>query len=582
MQKIIQNFKGHYRQLIAGPAFKLFEAVLELFVPVVMANIIDVGIASGDTQYILVHGLIMLGLGILGFGAAMVCQYYAALAGGGIGRSLRKQVYAHCMKLSGGDISALGVGGLIVRLTGDVNQVQTGINMTIRIGTRAPFLAIGSIIMALRINARIGLVFLASTPLIVLALYGIMKKTLPGYGQVQAAQDTLSQQSSENLSGARVIRAFATQEAEREAYEETSALVTKRMIRVGKISALLNPLTSVIANAAIIVIVWLGAGYVQGGVMLSGEIIALVSYMTQTLLALIAGANLIVLLTRALASARRVNDVLETEPGIVRLERFDAAPQGGHACLLRFDRVWFGYHSEGEPALSDISFSIAPGEMVGLIGGTGSGKSTILHLIMRYYDVDDGAVFLEGRDIRGMEPGALRSQIGLTPQRAVLFAGTIRHNLMIAAPQATEADLWHALETAQCADFVRKLPGGLDAPVQEGGKNLSGGQRQRLTIARALVRKPRLLILDDATSALDYATDAALRAALEREKQAYPERGILLVSQRAASLMRADQILVLDDGRLVGRGTHAQLLRDNDVYREICLSQGLQTEAMPQ
>lgn len=581
MKKIIDNFKGHYRQLILGPAFKLFEAVLELFIPIVMANIIDIGIAAGNARYIITNGLIMLGLGILGFCAAMICQYYAAVASGAIGRSLRNQVYRHCTKLGGGDIAAWGTGGLITRLTGDVNQIQTGINMAIRLGSRVPFLAIGSVVMAMRISPQIGSIFLLTTPLIVLVLYGIMRRTLPGYARVQEAQDALSQQSAENLAGTRVIRAFSMQEAERDAYAKTSQLLTRRMIDVGRVSALLSPLTSVIANAAIIAIVWTGAQHAYHGRMLSGEIIALVSYMTQTLLALIVAANLVVLFTRALASARRVNDVLETPPGIVRMEMASPPARDGNAPLLRFDVTRFAYPAGGEDALSDIHFSIGHGEMIGMIGGTGSGKSTVINLIMRYFDPQEGGIRLEGEDIRALEPEALRGRIGLAPQKAVLFAGTIRHNLAIAAPEATDAQMWHALKTAQCADFVEALAGGLGAAVHQGGMNLSGGQRQRLTVARALVRRPQLLILDDAASALDYATDAALRAALDRERTARPDMGMLIVSQRAASLMHADRILVLDDGQLRGVGTHEELLRDNDIYREICHSQGLGMEVMP-
>lgn len=579
MKKIAQNFIGHRTQLILGPAFKLFEAVLELLVPMVMAGIIDVGVAGGDQRYIVTRGLLMLLLGILGFGAAMICQYFAAAASGAFGRSLRNQVYRHVMTLSGGEVAAFGTGGLITRMTNDINQIQTGINMAIRLGSRVPFLAVGSIIMAMRINPRIGLLFLISTPLIILALYLIMRKTLPSYGRVQETQDRLSRLSGENLSGARIIRAFSRQGQEKREYEDASEELTAVTVRVGKISAALNPLTSVIANAAILFIIWLGARFVFNGQMLSGEIIALVSYMNQTLLALIVAANLIVLFTRAIASARRVAAVLDTEPGIAKepdRAGADAYPEEAVA----FDGVRFAYHKNADDALEDISFRIRRGETVGLIGGTGSGKSTIVNLLMRYYDVDEGAIRLIGQDIRAMAPDALRRRIGLAPQTAVLFAGTIRFNLLLSAPDATEDRMWRALEAAQCLGFVREMENGLDTEIREGGKNLSGGQRQRLTIARALIRQPELLILDDAASALDYATDAALRAALAREKRERPEMTVLMISQRAASIMHSDQILVLDDGRLAGTGTHEELLSENAIYREICLSQGIGLEVM--
>lgn len=579
MKKLAENFRGHYKELILGPLFKLLEAVLELLVPLVMAGIIDIGVAGGDREYIISRGLLMLLLGALGVVAAMICQYFAAVCGGSFGRSLRNQAYRHVMKLSGGDVAEFGAGGLITRLTNDVNQIQTGVNMAIRLGTRAPFLAIGSIAMAMRINLRIGLIFLVSTPVIVLVLYVIMRKTLPSYGKIQAGQDKLSRLSAENLAGVRIIRAFSWQKEEAAGYEDTAEEVTALTVRVGKISAALNPLTSVIANIAIIAIVWLGARFVFDGNLLTGEVIALVNYMNQTLLALIVAANLIVLFTRALASARRVAAVLDMEPGIT-------GPQDGEkrteadagASAISFSGVSFAYHAGADDALEDINFAVQRGQTVGMIGGTGSGKTTIVNLLMRYFDADRGTVAVDGVDVRDMNPQAHRHKIGLAPQTAVLFAGTVRRNLLLSAPQATDEDMWHALEVAQGAEFVRQMPGGLDAEIEEGGKNLSGGQRQRLAVARALVRRPELLILDDSASALDYATDAALRAALAGEKRLRPGMTVLVISQRAASIKNADCILVLDDGRLAGQGTHAQLLENNEVYREICHSQGIGTE----
>lgn len=578
MKKITGLLMEHKKEMILGPLFKLFEAILELFVPLVMAGIIDVGILQGDREYVISRGLLMLGLGALGVVAAMICQYYAARMAGDYGRDLRNFSFRHVLKLSGGDVAVFGSGGLITRLTNDINQMQTGINMAIRLGTRVPFLAIGSIVMAMRLNLRIGLIFLLCTPLIVLVLYVIMRKTLPSYTAIQGEQDKLSRLSVESLSGVRIIRAFSRQKEEAAQYEETAQDLTALMVRVGRISAALNPLTSVIANAAIVAIIWLGANFVFQGSMLSGEIIALVNYMNQTLLALVVAANVIVLFTRALASAQRVAKVLDTQPAITAPEVTGVPGSETDAPAVAFSHVRFAYHEGSEDALEDVSFSLAHGQTVGLIGGTGSGKTTLINLLMRYYDVGSGTVSVDGIDVRTMDPSALRRQIGLAPQKAVLFAGSIRRNLELSAPEATEDEMWHALTVAQAADFVRKMPGGLDATIEEGGKNLSGGQRQRLTIARAVVRNPQLLILDDSASALDYATDAALRSALAEEKRIHPDMTVLLISQRAASLMGADTILVLDDGRLVGQGTHGSLLRENEVYREICLSQGLAVE----
>lgn len=575
MRRIAENFKGHVHQLVLGPLFKLFEAILELMVPLLTANIIDIGVAAGDTQYIVSRGLLMLLLGALGVAAAMICQYYAAAAGGHFGSSLRKMTFSHVLTLAGGDVSVYGAGGLITRLTNDVNQLQTGVNMAIRLATRAPFLAVGSILMAMRINMTIGLVFLISTPLIVLALYAVMKRTLPSYKRIQAGQDTLSRISAENLMGVRVIRAFSRQKTEEENFDRAADDLTALTVRVGKISAALNPFTSVIANIAIIAIVWIGARFVFSDTLATGEVVALINYMNQTLLAIVVATNMIVLFTRALASARRIAEVLDREPAIVAPITEATFSENPQTPAIAFDHVHFSYHDGAKEVLTDISFSLPQGKTVGLIGGTGSGKSTIINLIMRYHDVGNGSVRAWDADVRTVSPRTLRLRIGLVPQTAVLFGGTIRKNLLMANPNASEEDMWRALEVAQGASFVREMKQGIDADTEEGGKNLSGGQRQRLTIARALVRKPRLLILDDSASALDYATDARLRRALTQEKTARPEMTVLMVSQRAASIMHAEKILVLDDGRLVGEGTHDTLLLQNEVYREICHSQGI-------
>ena len=573
MGHLTKHFKGHYKDLILGPLFKLAEAVLELMVPVIMARIIDVGIANKDNGFIIMNGLLLLLLAVLGMGMATVCQYYAARTAGAFGSGLRKEMFGHILTLSGKETGEIGTGALITRLTNDINQVQTAINMVIRVGTRAPFMAIGSIVMAILIDVKIGLVFLVSTPLIVLVLFVIMKKTLPSYKSIQEEQDRLSRLSAENFEGARVIRAFARQEQEQRDYEDSANRLTSMIIKAGNISATLNPLTTIIINLAIAVIVLMGAGAVNNGRLENGQIIALVSYMNQTLLALIVAANLIVLFTRGIASARRVEAVLKMESAISVDPK--AACDVRTGSKVEFENVSFTYHAGASPALEDISFKVTRGHNVGMIGGTGSGKTTIIQLIMRFFDPEAGAVRVNGQNIRGLDPRALRKEIALVPQRAVLFRGTIRDNLLMSDPKATEEDIRAALETAQALEFVEALPKGLDSPVEEGGHNFSGGQRQRLTIARALLRKAGLLILDDSASALDLATDAALRRALQEEMEKNPELTVLMIAQRVSTIKGADQIIVLDDGEISGIGTHEELLRENTIYQEICQSQGV-------
>lgn len=577
MKHILKHFKNYRRELILGPFFKLLEAVLELMVPLIMANIINIGIREGDHGYILWHGLLLLLLAVLGTSAAMLCQFYAARAAGQFGRELRRETYTHVMELSGGDTAEFGAGGLITRLTNDINQVQTGLNMAVRLGTRAPFLAIGSIVMALLLDIRVGLIFVVSTPLILLVLYLVMKYTLPSYRKIQSGQDRLSRLSAEGLAGVRVIRAFSRQEQEQKEYDAAADDLTALTVRAGKISALLNPLTTLIVNIAIALIVWMGAVFVNSGEMEAGTIVALVSYMNQTLLALIVAANLIVLFTRAIASSRRVGAVLDMQPSVtVQNVKEDGNDASGTAVAFR--NVTFAYHKDAEPVLENISFTIKKGQTVGFIGSTGSGKSTVISLIMRFFDADSGCVYVNGVNVKTLEPRALRESVGLVPQTAVLFSGTIRDNLQMAVQNATDEDMFTALETAQARPFVEALPKGLQSPVEEGGKNFSGGQRQRLTIARAVLKKPELLILDDSASALDFATDAALRSSLKKEMKSRPDMTVLMITQRAGTIKGADSILVLDDGRLSGFGTHDELLRDNAVYQEICQSQGITPE----
>lgn len=570
MKALFANFRGYYPQLILGPLFKLLEAVLELMVPLLVANIIDVGIASGDRAYVLRQGLFLLLLAVLGMAAATTCQYFASVAAFGFGASLRRQVFRHILTLSGHETDAIGSGSLITHITNDVNQVQNGVNMFIRLATRAPFLAIGSIVMAFVLNARIALIFLAATPLIILVLYQVMKRTLPDYARIQQRQEHLGTLTGENLEGARVIRAFSRQESEMQDFSNASDALSALTIRVGRISAALNPLTYVIANFGIMFILWFGARFANQGLILSGDVFAMVNYMTQTLLALIVLANLIVQFTRAAASARRLSTLLSTESSI---QGQSVSADTTKNSFLSFENVDFSFSGpEGKNVLQQITFTAQKGQTIGVIGGTGCGKTTLANLILRFYDVTGGRVLLDGKDVRSYSLEELRKRIGYVPQKVALFSGTIRSNLLLGAPDADDTELWTALRTAQAQAFVQEKPEKLDAPVEEGGKNFSGGQRQRLTIARALAKKPSLLILDDSSSALDFATDAALRRALKQETSGMT---VLLISQRASAVKDADLILVMDEGRIAGQGRHAELLYSCPVYREICISQKL-------
>ena len=573
MKALWPDLKGYRAQLVLGPLFKLAEAILELLVPLLMADIIDVGVKTGDVRYIVTHGLAMLGLGAVGLGCALTCQYFAAVCAQGFGRSLRRRLFSRVMALSRSQYGSVGTDSLITRLTSDANQVQTGVNMFIRLAVRAPFLAIGSIVMAFTISAQIGLVFLVSTPLIVLVLYAVMRKTVPMYGGIQAGQDGIARLAGEHLEGVRVIRAFGRQQAEVQAFDKAGASLAAATVRVGVISAALNPVTSVIVNLAIVAIVWMGAGLANTGGLEQGQIIALVNYMTQTLLALIVLANIIVIFTKAVASAKRVGEVLALAPEMDAAPQAVAPAQAGReeAPALEFDSVAFTYPGGGSPALENVCLRVGAGRTLGVIGGTGCGKTTLARLVGREYDVSAGAVRLAGRDVRSMPLAQVHRMVGMVPQTARLFSGTVRTNLQMGCQDAADDELWRALETAQAAAFVREKQG-LDTPVEEGGKNFSGGQRQRLTIARALAAKPAVLVLDDSASALDYATDAALRRALKTAAQGMT---VVLISQRAFAVKDADEILVLDDGRPAGLGTHEELLRTCEVYREICRSQKL-------
>ncbi len=569
MRKLLVYLRPYRLQCILGPAFKLVEAVFELIVPLVMARIIDVGIPSADRGYVAKMCGVLALLALVGLGCAVFCQYSAARASQGFGTSLRAALFHKINTLSHAELDAVGASSLVTRLTADVNQLQTAVAMLIRLVIRAPFLVIGSCIMAMRIDLGISLIFFAAAALIALTLYLVMSRSVPFYRVIQQKLDRIGLVTAENLEGVRVIRAFSRQKAERARFAAANEDSFETSVRVGRIGALTGPLNYLVVNLAILAILAAGGAKVNLGGLTQGEVVALVNYMNQILLALVVVANLVVVFTRAAASAGRVNEILSLTPSI-RNTSDCAAPAQPCEERVAFDRVWFSYTGWGEPALEEISFVARAGETIGVIGGTGSGKSTLVSLIPRFYDPQRGCVRIGGQPADRWPVGALRAKIGFVPQRAQLFSGTVRENLTLGAQYASDEELWWALETAQAADFVRRLPDGLESRIAQGGGNLSGGQRQRLTIARALVRRPEILILDDSASALDFATDAALRRALRRQAAGMT---VFLVSQRVNTVRAADRILVLDDGRLVGEGTHEELFAGCETYREICLSQ---------
>jgi ATP-binding cassette subfamily B multidrug efflux pump len=574
MRKLARYLKQFKGQVLLGPAFKLAEAILELLVPLVMASIVDVGIRGADEGYVWRMGAILAVLAVLGFSSAMVAQYAASRASQGFGTLVRSDLFRHIASLSHTELDSLGTASLITRLNSDINQLQVAVAMFIRLVFRAPFLAVGATVMAMLLDLRLSLIFLAAAVLIALTLWLVMSRSVPYFKRIQRLLDKLSLITQENLEGARVIRAFSKQESERSRFDAAGEELRRSTLRVNRLSALLNPATSILANAAILAILWFGGQRVYAGTLTQGQVIALWNYMTQILLALIVVANLVVIFTKAAASAQRVNEVFETRPSVTDTGNTPISPVPG-APKLRFEDVAFRYPGGGV-SLADLSLDVAPGETIGIIGGTGAGKSTLINLVPRFYDATEGRVLVDGVDVKEYPFPALRGQIGMVPQAAVLFSGTIRSNLRWRKADGSEDELWAALELAQAADFVRALPEGLDSPVAQGGKNFSGGQRQRLTIARALVGSPSILILDDSASALDFATDAALRRALKRDTAGMT---VLMVSQRANTVKGADRIVVLDGGAVAGIGTHAELFDACPVYREICLSQLSEEEA---
>ena len=582
MLKFARFLKQFKKEVLIGPVFKLTEAVFELIVPLVMAQIIDVGIANGDRGYVLRMGGVMVLLGLVGLGCALICQYCAARASQGFGTVLRSEMFRHINTLSHGEIDQIGTPSLITRITNDVNQLQLAVAMLIRLVVRAPFLVIGATVMALLLDWKLACIFFVAAPLMALVLYLVMSRSIPFYRIIQKKLDRISLITRENLSGVRVIRAFSRQEKEKERFAQASEDQMSTSIAVGRISALLNPLTSAIINLAIAAVIWFGGFRVDAGGMTQGEVIAFVNYLNQILLAMIVVANLVVIFTKAAASATRVDEVLQLHPSIVnRVSRPAQEIEGSPE--IAFDAVSFAYPDAGAYSLSDISFTVARGQTLGIIGGTGCGKSTLVNLIPRFYEVSQGSLKVDGVDVRDYPMEQLRGKVGIVPQRAVLFSGTLRQNMQWRKQDATDEEIWQALETAQAASFVRKMPDGLDSVILQGGKNLSGGQKQRLTIARALVGEPEILILDDSASALDFATDAALRQAIAKFSAGRGNRmTTIIVSQRANTVRYADQIVVLDVAKAAGIGTHEQLLESCQTYREIYWSQNERQEAVAQ
>lgn len=629
MKRLLVYLKDYKKESVLGPLFKLLEASFELFVPLVIARIVDTGISGKDYGYVWRMGGILLLLAVIGLTCSVTAQYFAAKAATGFATNLRHSLFSHIQSLSYTEMDKLGTAAMITRMTSDINQVQSGVNLVLRLFLRSPFIVFGAMIMAFTIDVKAALIFVVTIPLLSIVVFGIMLISIPLYKKVQAGLDKVLGRTRENLAGVRVIRAFNREDEELEAFTGENQALTRMQMFVGRFSACMNPVTYIIVNAATIVLIWTGAVRVDSGILTQGQVIALVNYMSQILVELVKLANLIITVTKAFACADRISGVLELKSSLPQAkegsstgaaprgeggERTDSSQKAGSGSreyeknsYIQFKHVDFSYQDAGADALNDIDFSVEKGQTVGIIGGTGSGKTTLVHLLPRFYDVTEGKVLIDGKDVRDYPLKALRAKIGIVMQKAVLFHGTVRENLRwgivdgkpgeagdisgagvegmnrnmepdmaedMAGVRAEYADedarMWEALEIAQAKEFVEKKEGGLDFEIEQGGKNLSGGQRQRMTIARAVVRKPEILILDDSASALDYATDAALRKAI---RNASDDMTVFIVSQRAASIMYADKILVLDDGRIVGQGTHEELLASCEVYQEIYYSQ---------
>lgn len=577
MKQIMKYFKNYKVKAILAPLFKMLEASFELLVPLVMANIIDIGIKNGDKPYIYKMALLMIGLGLIGLACSITAQYFSAKTAMGFGKELRYDLFKHIETLSYTEIDEIGSSTLITRMTSDVNQIQTGVNMFLRLFMRSPFIVFGAAIMAFTVDAHVAKIFLVTLPVLIVIVFGIMLITIPLYKKVQSRLDSVLLSTRENLSGVRVIRAFNQEENEKNEFCRKTELLTKEQIFVGKISSFLNPLTYAVINLSIVAIIWLGAGRVEEGLLLQGSVYALVNYMSQILIELVKLANLIVTETKAVACANRVGQVLLAESSQIYPDAVGADMTGskskehaGSDVKVQFVNAGLTYKNAKEPSIEGVNLEVKKGETIGIIGGTGSGKSTFVNLIPRFYDCTEGKVLIDGIDVKNYPKEELIEKIGIVPQKAVLFSGSIEDNMRWGKADASEEDISLALEIAQAKAFVEEKDGGIKFLLNQGAKNLSGGQKQRLTIARALVKKPEILILDDSSSALDYATDAALRMAI---KEKTDNMTVFIVSQRSSSIMYADKILVLDDGQIVGMGTHDELLASCEVYQEICLSQ---------
>lgn len=573
MKRLMMYLKDYKKESILAPLFKLLEAFFELLVPLVMANIIDYGISNRNMGYIGKMGLLLLLLGVVGLASSITAQFFAAKAAVGFSTQLRQALFDHIEDLSFTDIDKAGTSTMITRMTSDVNQVQSGINMTLRLFLRSPIIVFGAMIMAFTIDMKCALIFVVAIPLLSVVVFGIILSTIPMYKKVQSKLDQVLGITRENLTGVRVIRAFHQEAKEADRFRENNEALSAMQIFVGKISACMNPVTYIIVNGAIIALIYTGAVQVNIGNLSQGEVVAIINYMNQILVELVKLANLIVTMTKALACSERVASVFDIGADAAYVGAQDqklADKVDKSAPFLDFKHVSLTYQGAGAPTLQDMNFTVNRGDTVGIIGGTGSGKTSLVNLIPGFYPATEGEILLEGRDIRTMSDEELRGRIGVVPQKAVLFKGTIRSNLQWGKPDATEEEMWKALELAQASEVVDGKPGKLDATVAQNGKNFSGGQRQRLTIARALVRNPEILILDDSASALDYATDAKLRAAIRTLED---KTTTFIVSQRASTIRHADKIIVLDDGEIAGMGTHDELLKDCTVYQEIYYSQ---------
>lgn len=569
MRKLIYYLKDYKKESILAPLFKMLEALFELFVPIVMAKVIDVGIPLGDKNYIIRMCLVMILLGIIGLACSITAQYFSAKAASGFATKLRHSLFEHIQSLSFTEMDTIGTSTLITRMTSDINQVQNGVNMFLRLFMRSPFIVFGAMVMAFTIDVKAALIFVVAIPVLSVVVFGIMYASIPLYKNVQSRLDTVLGITRENLTGVRVIRAFHKEENETEKFEDANNSLASLQIFVGKISALMNPMTYVIVNLAIAALVWTGGTQVNTGIITQGEVVALINYMSQVLVELIKLANLIVLINKAIACGNRVQSVFEIKSSMDETEN-PVSPDKKTDYAVEFNHVCLRYGKSDVDSLTDIDFNVKRGETIGIIGGTGSGKSSVVNMIPRFYDACEGEVLVDGINVKDYAINDLRQKIGIVMQKAVLFKGTIRDNLLWGNETASEEDIYEALKVSQALEVVEGKKNSLDSEVAQGGKNFSGGQKQRLTIARALVRKPEILILDDSASALDYATDAALRKAI-REMDNSPT--VFIVSQRASSIQYADKIIVLDDGKIAGIGTHNELINNCGVYQEIYYSQ---------